>query len=429
MNISTDSVSTRTKILAIIPNIMPSTIILVVDPLMWLLSSGRIELRVRLEKLDARSSDLVWADLIVFCRNTEPAYDFAERTLEIEKPYIYELDDNLFELSPTAQGAKYHLAPERVAQLEKYITHASLVHVYSRPLETRIRQITSNVKLLKAPVNLDGIFPASPPKRDLHKIKILFTTSRTASDNLSQIFIKDLIRILVEYGGQVEAHFWGYMPEQLREFPSVKFHRFISNYKEYMQAIYAGGYDIGLAPVKDDLFHNSKTNNKFREYGACWIAGIYSNAEVYSHCVEDGKTGLLISNEEGAWYSALNRLINDLPLRQRIQESARTFVEKEYSLNTYALSFLNDINHVLSMRGTQAPPRKAGEKNLAVAKSPQRWSKVFWGIIKMLVHSVQDIFRSIIDYGVATTLRLILEKIEKYVRYFELRCEIKRKQN
>jgi len=63
------------KILAILPALIPSSIILVVEPLMHLLKLRKIELRVRLENFYVRSADMEWADLIVFCRNTEPAND------------------------------------------------------------------------------------------------------------------------------------------------------------------------------------------------------------------------------------------------------------------------------------------------------------------------------------------------------------------
>ena len=76
------------KILAILPTLNPSSIILVVEPLMYLLDLEKIDLRIRLEKLDARLSDMEWADLVIFCRNTEPAYDCGENLLAICKPYI-----------------------------------------------------------------------------------------------------------------------------------------------------------------------------------------------------------------------------------------------------------------------------------------------------------------------------------------------------
>ena len=82
--------------------------------------------------------------------------------------------------------------------------------------------------------------------------------------------------------------------------PNVHHHGLICRYDRYLRRFSRGGYDIGLAPLPDDAFYRSKTNNKFREYGASGIAGIYSHNEVYAHCVEHEVSGLLVANETEA---------------------------------------------------------------------------------------------------------------------------------
>lgn len=417
-----------TKILAILPTLNPSSIILVVEPLMYLLDLGKIDLRIRLEKLDARLSDLQWADLVIFCRNTEPAYDFVESLLLIGKPYIYELDDNLFELPRNLPEGLYHHDPERFAQLKKYIKNANLVRVYSSPLETSVRHYTTKVKTAKSPVNL-FLIPSTHPKRKSKKLKIVFPTSRTISDNLSQIFVKDLSQLLKEQGENIEVHFWGFMPNELKGLPSVKFHKFMPNYQKYLQAMYKEAYDIGLAPMKNDLFHNSKTNNKFREYGACWIAGIYSNTDIYSNCVIDGKNGLLVSNEEGSWYQAIVRLMNDSRLRQSIQEEAHTLVEQRYSLHSFALLLLQDIDEVLSMSSKPANLENVYLSPKRLIDNYQKPTPIFSRIIRIPITRIQKIFKSIKNYGLATTVRLTLDQLGRYGMYFELSRRIRRKKS
>lgn len=414
------------KILAILPTLNPSSIILVVEPLMYLFNLGKIDLRIRLEKLDARFSDMEWADLVIFCRNTEPAYDFVESLLSLSKPYIYELDDNLFELPFNTPERLYHHAPDRFAQLKKYINNSNLVRVYSSHLEASVRHYTTKVKIAKPPVNL-FLIPSIPPKRRSQKLKIVFPTSRTISDNLSQIFVKDISRILQEHRKSVEVHFWGFIPEELKGVPSVKFHRFMPNYQKYLQAMHKEGYDIGLAPMKTDLFHNSKTNNKFREYGACWIAGIYSNTDIYSHCVTDGKNGLLVSNEEGSWYQAITRLLSDARLRQSIQQDARMLVEQEYSLDTFAQLLLNDIDEILSTTSKPSTSENNHIPQQRLLDNYQKPTPIFSRIIRTPIIGAQKIYKSINNYGLIITFRLFLDQLGRYVMYFELLRKIRRK--
>jgi len=77
------------KVLAILPALIPSSIILVVEPLIHLAKLEKVSLRVRLENMYVHPSDLEWADIIVFCRNTDPAFDSnLEHALVVHKPYI-----------------------------------------------------------------------------------------------------------------------------------------------------------------------------------------------------------------------------------------------------------------------------------------------------------------------------------------------------
>ena len=51
------------------------------------------------------------------------------------------------------------------------------------------------------------------------------------------------------------------------------------------------GWAIGLAPLRDSAENRAKTNNKYREYAALGIPGIYSDMPVYASSVRHGETG------------------------------------------------------------------------------------------------------------------------------------------
>jgi hypothetical protein len=106
------------------------------------------------------------------------------------------------------------------------------------------------------------------------------------------------------------------------------------------------GFDIGLAPMLSDPFYLSKTNNKFREYAACGIAGIYTNVDIYSE-VQTGINGILVDNSIQAWINALEQLISDEPFRTAIGKNAKQFVRNKYPLDDYYNIWRREIQTAL----------------------------------------------------------------------------------
>lgn len=333
------------RVLAILPAIIPSTIICVVKPLTQLHRVGHITTKITLESL-ASYRNIEWADLVVFCRNTEPRYaHLLNFLLSRNIPLIYDIDDNFFELPFDSELGKYHRRPERLDMLDRYIKSANFIRVYSEPLLKKAQTINQNVEKVFGPIDLSLI--SSPTNNsNLNIIKIVYATSRY-DDELATIFMPALKRVLNDYAGKVEAHFWGYKPSGLNSLRGISYHNLISNYDRFLFKFSKAGFDIGLAPLKDDIFHKSKTNNKFREYGACRIAGVYSNVDVYSTCVTNGETGLLVSNESESWYKAIVRLIENSDLREKIKVQSQEYVRRHYSQEDFEKVWLNQIQRVL----------------------------------------------------------------------------------
>jgi hypothetical protein len=83
----------KPNILAIVPSIIPSTIIDVITPVVDLHCMGQIVARVVLET-NVRKKDLQWCDLAILCRNTDPQTgQWFLKLLQSNIPYIYDIDD------------------------------------------------------------------------------------------------------------------------------------------------------------------------------------------------------------------------------------------------------------------------------------------------------------------------------------------------
>lgn len=332
-----------TRVLAVLPAFIPSTVISVVKPFVRLHRAGRIRARIALEHF-ARPRDLEWAEVAVFCRNSEPRFARHRETLIARgTPFVYDLDDNLFEVpADTEEGRSWH-EPGRVAELTRYVERASLVRVYSDELRSRLTALSPRV--VRVAPSLDwSLLPSEEPRRDPSRVRVVYVTSRL-QDELARVFVPDMRRLLDRYGERVEVTFWGGVGAPLDR-PGVRQLAQVPDYDKFLSRLGRSGFDVGLAPLVDDTFHRCKTNNKYREYGACRIAGVYSDVSVYSSCVQHERNGLLVPAREGAWLEALSRLVEDPGLRARIQEEARADVRARYSQERVEADWLEQIERL-----------------------------------------------------------------------------------
>ena len=336
------------KIVAIVPSMIASCQIGVLKPLLSLAAKGRIRFDYCLEgkaSLNAINS----ADLVVFCRNTEPAYShLLNQAVATHKPIIFDLDDNFwdvpFESDP--ELARYHRLPLRIQQLEKYITHSSLIRVYSPVMKEIVAKLNPKVRLLKAGFDF-GMLRKPSFKGSSDKLQIVYATSRIV-DNQYLLFSESLKKVLDTYSDKVELTIWGCQSSELVGYRGVRFMPLIPDYEKFLRSFSSFGFDIGLAPLEDTPFHRSKTNTKFRDYGACNIAGVYSDTPVYSSCVENNRTGILVNNDTESWFAGISKLIDDAPLRRSIQKNAYDRVKEEYSQEVVEDEWLAEIEELLS---------------------------------------------------------------------------------
>jgi len=333
LRLVTDLPLRKPHVLVVLPAFIPSTQIYVVKPILALHCRGLLTAEIVLEHT-VSYRNLAKADLLIFCRNTESAYqwilDFA---LNQNKPFVYELDDNFFEIPPTTEVGRYHRAPERLSQLERYLRAASLVRVYSKALSECVAKLNRKVVRIEGPVDW-SLMPPKPPPRRREKVRIVYATSRI-EDDLAKVFLNDIGQLLRHYDGRIEIFFWGYHPPELRSHPAVRFLPLIGNYDSFFRKFARSQFDIGLAPLLKDEFCHSKSNVKFREYAACGIAGVYSKVGSYRECVEDELTGLLVETDAGGWFAAIQRLIDNSSLRQSIQQNGLAFARSHYDLEAF----------------------------------------------------------------------------------------------
>ncbi|WP_266157813.1 glycosyltransferase [Dyella silvatica] len=106
--------------------------------------------------------------------------------------------------------------------------------------------------------------------------------------------------------------------------------------------------DIGIMPLIDGPWERGKCGYKLIQYMACGLPVVASPVGVNADIVRAGDNGYLAA-DNAAWEDALNRLLTDASLRQRMGSAGRERVEREYSIVAQA-PHLASVLHSLEPR-------------------------------------------------------------------------------
>jgi glycosyltransferase involved in cell wall biosynthesis len=93
-------------------------------------------------------------------------------------------------------------------------------------------------------------------------------------------------------------------------------------------------FDMGIMPVKDDIWSRGKCGLKLIQYMAAGLPSVTHPVGVTQDMIVDGYNGFLRNDAEG-WKDAIERLQRDVDLRRRMGAVSRKMVEESYSLNIW----------------------------------------------------------------------------------------------
>lgn len=260
-----------------------------------------------------RRADLDWADTVFLGRSDNP-YErhIAEMIHDSGRRLIYILDDDLLNIPPNISSAAYLNQNEIQDNIRAMIEMSDAI-LSPSPILLQKYATNGRKSIWTEEPALEPV-PYRPHAEDT-PVKIGFAGSIDRTADLEAILQEALLRVKQKYGSQVKFEFFGAEPSFAQELNAVCV-PYQESYIDYRRKLNILEWDIGLAPMPDTPFHACKHYNKFCEYAAAGIAGIYSDCPPYIFIPNRENFGRFCANDAQAWYEQLCAEIDDTSGRE-----------------------------------------------------------------------------------------------------------------
>lgn len=307
------------------------------------------------------------------------AYNYLQRLVAIGMPYAYVIDDNFWMLLDEQTPLhRFYQHPLVRRTLEYGLANADVVLCHSEHFRNFLLAFNPNVVIVPTTFDfsvLDGV--PLPPVPDEVRIGVVANTSRSADLAL----IVDAVREVLRQRPGVVFEFFGYTPPELDGLPGVCSLPHMPDYAAFVRTKVSRGWLLGLAPLTPNRFAEYKTNNKLREFGACSIAVIYSDAPVYRECVQDGVNGWIVPNDTQSWVRAILAAVDDPASTREVGRRAREYVERHHRPELVAQEWLDALEPTFIRR--REAVGKLRERQATVAgweNSPSDWPLIITSV-------------------------------------------------
>ena len=302
----------------------------------YLAQEGRIEYRA-VQEMKLKTSDLNWADIVLLGRlDSWYEYQITRKLRKAGKTLIYIIDDDLLNIPPEISSAAYY-GQKKIQGYIRGMIEMSNAILSPSPLLLKKYAVNGRrgIRIEEPAIDPVPYKPHDPDK----PVKIGFAGSIDRTGDLEEILKDALLSIKREYGDRVEFEFFGAIPSFAEEL-NARCIPYCDSYDAYRKTLNSLEWDIGLAPMPDTPFHACKHYNKFVEYAAAGIAGIFSDIEPYSRLKALRVPCVFSNNNADEWVLRINELVSDFKKRERLRRACLQYSVEDLSIQKCALALL-----------------------------------------------------------------------------------------
>lgn len=231
---------------------------------------------------------------------------------------VYETDDDILQ-PDQASGLPHMFQPEVHERFVSCIELADLVTVSTEPLGEQMRKYNDNVRVIPNHIDVNALYLDRQHTPD-DRVTLGWAGGMSHLGDWSTVI--DPLTAVLDRFPEIDLHFvgWDFSPMLRRK---ARYTPWQSNVWDYYKSL---DFDIGVAPLADTPFNESKSHIKALEYAALGIPIVAANLAPYREFVRHGETGFLANNDD-EWQSYITLLVNDEDARTEMGAAAKKRAE------------------------------------------------------------------------------------------------------
>jgi GT2 family glycosyltransferase len=300
------------------------------------------------------------ADLVLIQRDYPREQDSYVKVIgearRLGKKVVLDLDDLLLELPQDHPDRKINYYTEAMVPMIRALLEVDAVTVSSQALRDYLRPYNTNLWII--PNFLDNsLWQVQQPrlKPAEYPVIIGYMGGNSHTPDLESI-TPALQKVFEQYGNRVRLRLWGCPPpDALAGFSQIELADFIPAYSDFAGRSSEICCDFMIAPLRNNLFNNSKSSIKFFEYTSLGVPGIYGRVPPYESVVTHSENGLLADTLE-EWEVALVRLIEDPQERYRLALAASITLKNRGLLSENAYRWLDVYQQIMDLPSRSTQP-------------------------------------------------------------------------
>lgn len=242
---------------------------------------------------------------------------------------VLDVDDAV--MFPEAEFDK-PLRGKRFLKFIRTIDHCAAVVVGNRFLANFTRANCLNTHVLPTPVDM-----SEPVLRDWNQPREAFIVGWLGLANNLR-YLKDLTKALQSLALRFPEFRLKIISNDFIDIPGVPCIK--ETWTLQGQAAALASLDVGLMPLKDDLWSWGKCGYKILQYFSAGVPAVASPVGVNTEFVQSGVTGYL-ADEPQAWEARLAELFERRSMCQQLGSNGYRMVSKEYSQERFAQRYLD----------------------------------------------------------------------------------------